>query len=243
MYGILGKKLGHSFSAKVFEKQFGKSHEFKIIELESIDVLPEYLNNNIDLKGFSVTIPYKKTIIPFISVLDNISKEIKAVNTIFVKNENEKTKLYGYNTDVYGFTEAYKSYFSKIHKNAIILGTGGASDAVNYALQQLGIETLKVSRNKTDNNTITYTQLTDDIISKNKIIVNATPLGMFPNIETFPNINYSAISKDHVAIDLTYNPEETSFMKKARAENATVLNGFKMLELQAKKAWEIWGLI
>jgi shikimate dehydrogenase len=175
--------------------------------------------------------------------LDNISKEIQAVNTVLIKRINGKIEQLGYNTDVYGFTEAYKQYFQENYKNAIILGTGGASDAVNYALQQLGIIAIKISRNKCDNDTITYKQLTDEIIFKNKIIVNATPLGMFPNNDSFPDINYKAISKNHVAIDLTYNPDETTFMKKIKAENAVVLNGFKMLELQAKKAWEIWGLI
>lgn len=241
MYGLIGKKLTHSYSAVVFEKQFGNLHKFKLIELEKIQDFNNYLNE--DFKGFSVTIPYKKSIIPYISYLDNITKEIKAVNTVKIVRNNNKLELFGYNTDVYGFTEAYKQYFNSNIKNALILGTGGASDAVDYALKQLGIKTLKISRNKTDFDTIKYSQLTDEIIFDNKIIINATPLGMYPNTETFPEINYKAITKDHITIDLTYNPEKTTFMKKAEAENARAFNGFKMLELQAKKAWEIWGLI
>lgn len=243
MYGLIGKKLSHSYSAIVFQKQFGNSHEFKLIELEKIQDFINYLKHNNDLEGFSITIPYKKSIIPYLSYLDNVTKEIQAVNTVKIVRKNSKLELFGYNTDVYGFTEAYKQYFNSNIKNALILGTGGASDAVNYALKQLGIKTLKVSRDKTNSDTITYSQLTDEIIIENKIIVNATPLGMFPNTETFPDINYTAITKDHIAIDLTYNPEKTAFMKKAETENAKAFNGFKMLELQAKKAWEIWGLI
>jgi len=243
MYGLIGKKLTYSYSAKVFEKYFGKSIEFKLIELESIQQLPEYLINNHQLYGFSVTIPFKKSIIPYISVLDNISKEIETVNTVHLKKIKDKVELYGYNTDVYGFTQAYQQYFPVDCKNAIILGTGGASAAVNYALQKIGIKTIKVSRTKNENGIITFSELTDKIISQNKIIINATPLGMYPNVENYPPIIYNALNSEHVIIDLNYNPEETTFMKMAKIQNAKIYNGYQMLEYQAKKAWQIWGLV
>ncbi len=242
MYGLIGKKLGHSFSEKIFKKKFGDYHQFKLIELENINKLQTYILTNPELKGFSVTIPYKKEIIPYISVLDDVSKRVKAVNTVLIKRTNNSILLYGYNTDAYGFTKAYREYIPTNCKNAVILGTGGAANAVNYALNKLGIETIIVSRTNCKNNMILYSELSDDIITNNKIIVNATPLGMFPNVNLFPEINYKMFTSQHIAIDLTYNPEETTFMKKAKEYGAKTINGYNMLQHQAEKAWEIWGL-
>ena len=169
MYGLIGKKLGHSFSAKIFKNKFGNLHKFELIELENINKLLTYISNNPELKGFSVTIPYKKEIIPFIDVLDDVSKEINAVNTVFINITNNSKILYGYNTDVYGFTKAYKEYFSTNHKRALILGTGGAADAVNYALRELGIEAILISRTKCKNGVLLYSELTNELIFKSKI--------------------------------------------------------------------------
>lgn len=242
MYGIVGEKLGHSFSEKIFKEKFGNSYQFKIIELVNIGKLNKYIVDNPQLKGFSVTIPYKKEIIPFINVLDDTSKEINAVNTVLVSRINNYVLLNGYNTDAYGFTKAYSKYFPEKCKNAIILGTGGAADAVNYALKKLGFDTIMVSRSKKSKGIILYSELSDEIIKHNKIIVNATPLGMFPNVDLFPQINYQAFTNQHIAIDLTYNPKETMFLKKAKEFKAKTYNGYNMLQHQAEKAWEIWDL-
>ncbi len=242
MYGLIGKKLGHSFSEKIFKEKFANKFQFKLIELESISNLTNYILDNPMLKGFSVTIPYKKEILPFIDSFDDVSKEINAVNTVLISRNNITFKLKGYNTDEYGFTKAYFQFFPKKNKNAIILGTGGAAYAVNYALKKNGIETLMVSRTKTSNGVILYSALSDEMINSNKIIVNATSLGMFPNVDFYPLINYCAFTKEHIAIDLTYNPNETMFMKKAKEFGAKTFNGYSMLQQQAHKAWGIWGI-
>lgn len=248
MYGLIGKKLKHSFSEKIFKEKFGDKFQFELIELESIDKLHDFIANHPQLKGFSVTIPYKKEIIPFINILDDVTKKISAVNTVLISRNKNESILSGYNTDVYGFISAYKKLFPVNPKavgcnNALILGTGGAAYAVKYAFNINGINATMVSRFKTNDEIILYSELSDDIITNNKIIVNATPLGMFPNINLYPNINYKAITNRHLAIDLTYNPEITMFMHKSKENGANVVNGYEMLKQQAIKAWKIWGLI
>ncbi|PIX32921.1 MAG: shikimate dehydrogenase [Bacteroidetes bacterium CG_4_10_14_3_um_filter_31_20] len=242
MYGLIGKKLGHSFSEKIFKEKFAEKFQFKLIELESIDKLKDFITNHPTLKGFSVTIPYKKEIIPYINILDDVSKRVKAVNTVLIKRTNNSVLLYGYNTDAYGFTKAYKKLFPTNCKNALIIGTGGAANAVKYALNIQGINVIMVSRKKKNDDIILFSELSDNIITNNKIIINATPLGMFPNVNLFPDINYKAITNQHLTIDLTYNPVETMFMKKAKEYGAKTINGYNMLQQQAEKAWKIYGL-
>jgi shikimate dehydrogenase len=243
MYGLIGKKLSHSYSAILFEEKFGKTPSFQLIEIENINDLPEFIDKNPALLGFTVTIPYKKEIIPFIFELDEIAKECGSVNTVTVKRLEGKKILTGYNTDVYGFTEAYKNIITKACKKALILGTGGASSAVSYALKHLGIETLLVSRSKKMQGIITYSELSPEIISEHKLIINTTPLGTFPKINECPEICYSVIGKEHVVIDIIYNPEITLLMQKAELQKAKVFNGYQMLKNQAIKAWQIWGLV
>lgn len=242
MFGIIGKKLSHSYSAKLFEEKFGNAFLFKLIELNKISDLGKFLENNQSLLGFSVTIPYKKEIIPYLDEMDDISASCGSVNTVALSRKDGEVHLKGYNTDVFGFYESYKNVFLPEHKKALILGTGGASNAVAYALKQVSIETRFVSR-QANSKSITYPDVTPELINEYKIIVNTTPLGMFPNTNVCPEICYSAIGKDHVIIDIIYNPELTLFLQKAVNQHARVYNGYQMLKMQALKAWQIWGLV
>jgi shikimate dehydrogenase len=198
--------------------------------------MSKILENNPDLKGLNVTIPYKKSIIQLLDEVDKEALQIGAVNTIKI---NKDGTLKGYNTDHYGFSKALMEFLPIKEKKALVLGTGGASKAVKYVLEIMNFEVTQVSRTKTDNN-ITYTDLNRDIIKQNYLIVNCTPLGTFPNIEECPDIPYEYLTEDHLAFDLTYNPRETKFMKLSKDRGARRSNGLKMLEYQAEKAWSIW---
>jgi len=243
MYGIIGKKLSHSYSAILFEEKFGKKNPYSLIELENINDLPRFIEENPDMKGFNVTVPYKKEIIPLISELDEVALDCGSVNTVQIIKSNNKNKLFGYNTDVFGFEEAYKSIIPSSCKKALIIGTGGASSAVSFALKKMNIETTFISHTKKSSDTIYCSQLSPKDVSEHKLIINATPLGMFPNINEHPEICFSAITNEHVVIDLIYNPQWTVFLQKAKLQQAKVYNGLEMLKNQAKKAWQIWGLI
>ncbi len=238
-YGLIGTNIGYSFSKTFFsikferEKRKDSYHNFDITK---IDQLPEILKNNPDIKGLNVTIPFKESVIPFLNKLDKEAKEIGAVNTIKI---NKEGKLIGYNTDHYGFAKALMEFLPIKEKKALLLGTGGACKAIKYVLKTMNFDIIQVSRTKRED-TILYSDLNRELISKNYLIVNCTPLGTFPNIHEFPNIPYEFITKKHLAFDLTYNPRETEFMKLCKSRGAMVSNGLKMLEFQAKKAWTIW---
>lgn len=238
-YGLIGHNIGYSFSKTFFNFKFEKENRNDSYENFDIPVLgkiSEILENNPDLKGLNVTIPYKKSIIQLLDKVDKEALQIGAVNTIKI---NKDGTLKGYNTDHYGFSKALMEFFPLKEKKALVLGTGGASKAVKYVLQIMNFEVTQVSRTKTENN-ITYTDLDRDIIKQNYLIVNCTPLGTFPKIEECPDIPYEYLTKDHLAFDLTYNPRETKFMKLSKERGARKSNGLKMLEYQAKKAWSIW---
>jgi len=238
-YGLIGYNIGYSFSKTFFNFKFEKENRNDSYENFDIPVLgkiSEILENNPDLKGLNVTIPYKKSIIQLLDKVDKEALQIGAVNTIKI---NKDGTLKGYNTDHYGFSKALMEFFPLKEKKALVLGTGGASKAVKYVLQIMNFEVTQVSRTKTENN-ITYTDLNRDIIKQNYLIVNCTPLGTFPKIEECPDIPYEYLTKDHLAFDLTYNPRETKFMKLSKERGARKSNGLKMLEYQAKKAWSIW---
>ncbi len=238
-YGLIGHNIGYSFSKTFFNFKFEKENRNDSYENFDIPVLgkiSEILENNPDLKGLNVTIPYKKSIIKLLDKVDKEALQIGAVNTIKI---NKDGTLKGYNTDHYGFSKALMEFFPLKEKKALVLGTGGASKAVKYVLQIMNFEVTQVSRTKTENN-ITYTDLDRDIIKQNYLIVNCTPLGTFPKIEECPDIPYEYLTKDHLAFDLTYNPRETKFMKLSKERGARKSNGLKMLEYQAKKAWSIW---
>lgn len=241
-YGLIGKNISYSFSKDFFNKKFEveaiKNASYQNFDIESILDFPKVLKDHPELKGLNVTIPYKELVIPYLDKLDKKAKKIGAVNTIKI---SKKGKLTGYNTDYYGFKKSLKPFIKPHHKKALILGTGGASKAIAYALKKMKIDYSFVSRNASEHATYTYHELSENDIKNNQILINCTPLGTFPNIEACPNIPYQAISSQHILFDLIYNPIETKFLALGKAKNATTINGLKMLELQANKAWEIWN--
>jgi len=239
LYGLIGKKLSHSFSKKHFVNKFqnqGIDSTYELFELNNIfdfDKLKEMKN----LNGLNVTIPYKESIIPFLDDLDSIAKDIGAVNTI----KFEKGKTIGFNSDYFGFKKSLQNFLkNRVIVKALILGNGGASKAVQKVLKDLNIDYTIVSRTKTKNH-LFYDELSDEIIKNHHLIINTTSLGMSPDIDSCPQINYSAITNQHFCFDLIYNPEETLFMLKSKNNNASVINGFEMLQLQAEKSWKIWN--
>lgn len=241
IYGLIGKNIEYSFSRKYFNQKFNTESiaaNYQNFDLENIEEFPEMLKNTSGVKGFNVTIPYKESIIPFLDDLDPTAREIGAVNTIKIKEDG---RLIGFNTDHFGFSEALKHYLKPHHTKALILGTGGASKAVSYALRELGIDFIITSRSKTTNNLL-YSELTQNILAEYNLIINCTPLGTHPNIEQFPPIPTTYLSSKHLVFDLIYNPAHTKLMKLALQQEAEVTNGLRMLELQAEKAWEIWNL-
>lgn len=240
--GLVGKNISYSFSRAYFKNKFDEEHisnvTYENFDIQEIKMFPSIIKNTENLKGLNVTIPYKQAVIPYLDKISKQAKEIGAVNTIKI---TKKGKLIGYNTDCYGFEKSLKPLLKSYHKNALILGTGGASKAVAYSLEKLGITYKYVSRTPSING-FTYENLTQNDVERNLIIINCTPLGTFPNIADFPNIPYGSITKNHILFDLIYNPEETRFLKLGKEKKATTLNGLNMLKLQAEKAWSIWDL-
>ncbi|WP_373059065.1 shikimate dehydrogenase [Zunongwangia sp. H14] len=240
LYGLLGKNIEYSFSRSYFSEKFRRENikaEYHNFDIPAIEHFPDVLSRNKDLQGLNVTIPYKQSVIKYLDSLDSNAQEIGAVNTIKIGGNG---KLSGYNTDFYGFGESIKPLLKKQHSQALILGTGGASKAVAYALKKLGIHYKYVSRNP-EKEQLSYTALSKEIFQANKIIINTTPLGTHPDIQNHPQLPYHFFTKSHLAYDLIYNPATTRFMELAAKNGAKTINGLKMLELQAEKAWEIWN--
>lgn len=244
LYGLIGYPLTHSFSEKYFSEKFQKQNitdsTYKLFPLSSIHELTALIKVNPDLCGLNVTIPYKESVMPFLDELDQTAKEVGAVNCIKITNG----KLIGYNTDVFGFRQSIKPFIETQHQRALILGTGGASKAVQYVLKQIGIDCYLVTRDKskmTINNCFEYKELNNYVLDAFKLIVNTTPLGMYPNTNTFPEIPYELLGNQHLLYDLVYNPSETEFMKKGKSRGAVALNGLSMLHQQAEEAWRIWN--
>jgi shikimate dehydrogenase len=239
-FGLIGKNIDYSFSKVYFTKKFKAlkldHYTYENFDFQEISELENVLKNNQNIKGFNVTIPYKEAIIPYVSAMDAIAKEIGAINTIKITTEGIK----GYNTDYYGFQKTMEPLLKKHHKFALILGTGGASKAVAYVFKILGISYKFVSR-KAENDQFSYSDLNQKILEKYTIIVNCTPLGTYPNMERKPEIPYQYISPKHLLFDLIYNPEKTTFLLAGEAQGAQIKNGETMLEQQAEKAWEIWN--
>lgn len=241
-YGLIGYPLGHSFSKNYFNERFSKNGidaEYVNFEIPAIEDFPEIIKMNGSLKGLNVTIPYKEKIIPYLNGLSQEAADIKAVNVIQIVENNGEKELIGHNTDVIGFTQSLKPLLKPHHTKALILGTGGASKAVYHGLKQLGLEVQYVSRHES-NIAISYEQLTPQIIAEHNVIVNCTPIGMFPHIEECPNIPYEKLTPNHLLFDLIYNPDVTLFMRKGIEQGAIAKNGLEMLRLQAIAAWEIW---
>ena len=242
-YGLIGKPLVHSFSQKYFTKKFSDENIdacYNLYQLDNIDEVTTLINNNPDLVGLNVTIPYKQQILPFLDALDEEAAIVGAVNVIKISRTNQGIHLKGYNSDIYGFYNSIKPLLKPWHTNALILGTGGASKAVSAMLRKLNINATFVSRTAKDGQ-LTYADLTPEVMDKNKVIVNCSPLGTFPNVDTYPNIPYQLLTCKHLAYDLVYNPELTLFLSKAQQQGATIKNGLEMLHLQAEAAWKYWN--
>lgn len=241
-YGLIGYPLGHSFSKSYFNEKFeneGINAEYINFEIPTLDSLPEILASNPELKGLNVTIPYKEKVISYLDSISPEARAIGAVNVIRVDHRGNDTYLKGFNSDVIGFTKSIEPLLERFHKKALILGTGGASKAINFGLKSLGLETVFVSRFERPG-TIQYSQITPDIIQEYNVIVNCTPCGMYPHIDECPQLPYEAMTSKNILYDLLYNPDETLFMKKGAQHGATVKNGLEMLLLQAFASWEFW---
>ena len=239
-YGLLGKDIDYSFSrgyfAKKFEHEQLKNHHYENFDCTDVKEIEQTLKRT-DLCGMNVTIPYKETVLSLMDTLDKEAEEIGAVNTILFKKNGQ---LVGHNTDAYGFEKALFDQFDISPNRALILGTGGASKAIEYVLKKRGILPQFVSR-KSSEKAISYDQLNSEIINTHLLIINCSPLGTFPNIEQAPKINYSAITSQHVLFDLIYNPSETTFMKRGKKQGARVANGMQMLIHQAERSWALWN--
>lgn len=242
LYGLIGRALGHSFSKKYFTEKFRResiNSKYELFEIESIDEFPALIQKH-SFSGLNVTIPYKETIIPFLDDIDEVASIIGAVNVVkFIRKDNDLI-LKGYNSDAAGFTKSISKFLQPEHKKALVLGTGGASKAVGFGLKELGIEVIFVSR-KPKTGQLSYSELSREVISNNLIVVNTTPVGMFPFENECPDIPYEFLTTNHLLFDAVYNPTETLFMKKGKERGATVVNGLEMLEEQAIEAWKIWN--
>lgn len=241
IFGLIGKNINYSFSVAYFSEKFQKESItdalYKNFDIPEITYFLQILKKHKDLKGLNVTIPYKQEIIPYLDKLSRKAEEVGAVNTIKV---TKKGKLKGYNTDVYGFKKSLKPLLKPHHKKALVLGTGGASRAVIYVLEKLGLEYKIVSRNPIENQ-LSYDAISQEVMQEYTIVINCTPLGTSPNTKQCPELNYDYFTDQHLAFDLIYNPAETAFLRKAKQQGATIQNGYQMLMYQAEKAWEIWN--
>ncbi|MBR1462707.1 MAG: shikimate dehydrogenase [Prevotella sp.] len=242
-YGLIGYPLAHSFSISYFNEKFqneGIDAEYINFEIPTIEALPEVLASNPELKGLNVTIPYKQRVMSYLDAISPEARAIGAVNVIKVEHRGNDVRLKGFNSDVIGFTKSIEPLLERYHKKALILGTGGASKAIDYGLKSLGLETVFVSRYERPG-TIQYERITPDVVKEYNVIVNCTPCGMFPHSDECPNLPYEAMDSHTILYDLIYNPDETMFMYNGKKQGATVKNGLEMLLLQAFSSWEFWN--
>ena len=240
-FGLVGRNINYSFSKGYFTDKFNSENfegcTYENFDIQEIDGFTEIIKNTSDLKGLNVTIPYKEAVIPFLNKLSKKAALIGAVNTIKI---TKKGKLKGYNTDHYGFKKSLEPLLKSHHKKALILGTGGASKGVAFALDELDITYTFVSREAKEN-AIDYNRINATTFDNFQIIINSTPVGTSPNTEAYPLIPYEYFTENHIAFDLIYNPAETQFLKKAKEQGAQIKNGLDMLIFQAEKAWDIWN--
>ncbi len=241
-YGLIGKSLQHSFSKRYFTEKFEKENiksVYELFEIERIENIQEIFKIQ-NLSGLNVTIPYKEEIIPFLDELDKTAAEVGAVNTVrFIRKSNGKLHLKGYNTDVTGFIRSIKPRLKIWHKKALILGTGGAGKAIDYGLKSLGIESKFVSRTPCSNQ-FSYEKLDKSIMNDYQLIINSSPIGMFPNVDRCPKIPYPFLRREHLLFDAIYNPPKTLFLQKGEEQGAEIVNGLEMLVNQAEESWKIW---
>lgn len=243
LFALVGKNISYSFSRGYFAEKFTllelKNHDYINFDIDSIDQLPSKLDQyKKSIKGLNVTIPYKQDVFKYLDKVNKKAVKIGAVNTIKI---TKKGKLKGYNTDYYGFKNSITPLLKPHHKKALILGTGGASKAVAYALKKMNIEYRFVSRNPKGPLQISYNSINSSLLEKFTVLINCTPLGTHPNVNECPDIPYSELTSNHLLYDLIYNPALSLFLEKGKMQGATVKNGYEMLELQAEKAWEIWN--
>lgn len=238
-YGIIGYPLGHSFSRAFFTEKFQREHidaEYVNFEIPSADMLPGIVQTNPNLRGLNVTLPHKEAVIPMLDELSDEAKEIGAVNVIRVRDG----RLKGFNSDIIGFMDSIRSLLKPWHQHALVLGTGGASRAIRVGLQRLGIEWTYVSRTPAPGR-LTYADLTSELMEHYQVIVNCSPVGMFPHVDACPDIPYQLLTGRHLLYDLVYNPQETLFLKRGAEHGAAVKNGLEMLHLQALASWHFWN--
>ncbi|MCO6489113.1 MAG: shikimate dehydrogenase [Phaeodactylibacter sp.] len=244
LYGLIGYPLSHSFSRRYFNEKFRQEkmsgHHYELFPLEDIGELPALLAAHPNLKGLNVTIPYKQQVMAYLDELSEGAAAVGAVNTIKIR----EGKLTGYNTDVYGFEQSLRLFLEESNAaaglQALVLGTGGAAKAVVYVLARMGIPYRMVSRREAPGQLI-YQELNETLMQDFRLIVNTTPLGMSPKVETCPDIPFQHLGPKHLLFDLVYNPGETAFMARGKRRGAAARNGLQMLHLQAEKAWEIWN--
>lgn len=241
IFGLVGKNLTHSFSKQYFTERFAKDHlddySYRNFDIADIAKIREIISNTPNLGGLNITIPYKEAVIPYLGKLSKKAAKIGAVNTIRITKSG---KLKGYNTDCYGFRQSLRPLLQAHHKKALILGTGGASKAVAFALEELDILYTFVSR-EPSGNTVGYDRINETTFDNFQIVINCTPVGMSPEVDACPELPYQYFTSRHLAYDLIYNPEQTLFLEKAKAHGAVTKNGYEMLVLQAEKAWKIWN--
>lgn len=242
LYGLIGYSLGHSFSKKYFTEKFIKEGledcRYELFPIPSIKDLPSILNSNPTLKGLNVTIPYKEQVLEYVTESSTAVKEIGAANTIKIAGD----KLISYNTDVTGFENSFLKKLQSSHKKALILGTGGSSKAVQYVLKKLNIDFLLVTRSQQMNTgVINYSMIDEEIMNDHQVIINCTPVGLYPDVNEFPEIPYQFISDTHYLFDLIYKPEKTLFLQKGEEKGAVIENGYEMLIIQAEESWRIWN--
>jgi len=242
-FGLLGYPLDHSFSRKYFSEKFKREKirdcVYENYPLETLGLLPDLISQNHELCGLNVTIPYKTGIIKYIDDAEPAVNDIGAVNVLKIRRMSGVIRISGFNSDITGINVSVRPYAGSI-KNTLILGTGGSSKAVAYTLKKLGINATLVSRTKKEES-ITYGDLTPEIVANAELIINTTPLGMFPEINTLPDIDYNLLNEKHILFDLVYNPEITTFLKKGKERGCRIITGLNMLYAQAERSWEIWN--
>jgi shikimate dehydrogenase len=240
IFGLIGKPLTHSFSKAYFSEKFQKENRtdcsYENFELQNINELPQLITKQHHLYGLNVTIPYKEEVLQYLTSKSSVVEQIGACNCIKITGQ----KLFGFNTDVIGFERSLLSLLLPHQTKALVLGTGGSAKAVMFALHKIGINFTSVSRFRFDNS-INYKMLTPDIIKEHTVIINTTPVGMYPHVDAAPPIPYHLLSKYHLLFDLIYNPTETLFLKRGKEVGASVSNGYEMLVQQAEESWKIWN--
>ena len=237
-FGLIGRSLGHSFSKNFFTNYFVANHinaTYENLEIETIQGFSRLLIQ--DFSGFNITIPYKEEVIPYLDEVDDMAREIGAVNTVVLKDG----KSIGYNTDAFGFHQSIKPFLTNQHERAIILGTGGASKAVEYVLKSLGLNVIFISRNPIGDNQFSYDDINEYMLDACKLVVNCTPVGTFPNVDECIDIPFEQLTEHHLVIDLIYNPAKTKFLSRAEENNAMIFNGESMVKHQAMRAYELWS--